>query len=303
MKSLPMPPGWPGPLPKASPPEAMAAYRLPTGTYETRAAFAVEGGSFRDKRRFAATPVLVMHPKGDLVIDAGFGTHVAEHVAALPRYQRPLFTATETVKEQLEAGGYDRNRLVGVLLTHSHWDHVGGLDGLDVPIWITPSEEQFAYSPKNRDKVYRIVAPGHEVHEYEFPGPPYLGFPTSFDIFGDGSVVAVPVGGHTPGSVVIFVALPSDKRYAFIGDLTWQLDGIYRRVERPWLMRKLADHDPEQVRQGLLRVIALADLMQIVPAHDLKAYEGIPHLLGRLADASESTQAAGPTPSPGLPDA
>jgi hypothetical protein len=49
------------------------------------------------------------------------------------------------------------------------------------------------------------------------------------------------------------------------------------------LLRKLADSDPEQVRQGLLRVIALADLMQIVPAHDRNAYDGIPHLPAQLA--------------------
>ena len=59
----------------------MAIYQLPTGTYETRAAFAVRGGSFRDKRRFAATAILVQHPKGDLLIDAGFGSGVAAHVA------------------------------------------------------------------------------------------------------------------------------------------------------------------------------------------------------------------------------
>jgi len=40
------------------------------------------------------------------------------------------------------------------------------------------------------------------------------------------------------------------------------------------------------VRQGLLRVIALAGLMQIVPAHDRDAYDGIPHLPARLAPAA-----------------
>jgi len=287
-----MPPHWSEPLPNAMPPVDMAIYQLPTGTYETRAAFAVRGGKFGDKRPFAATPALVMHPKGDLVIDAGFGSHVADHVAMLPWYQRPPHTAGQTVSAQLDASGYDRTRLLGVLLTHSHWDHVGGLDGLDVPIWILPSEEQ--YAAKERDGVYRIVSPGHQIHEYEFSGPPYLGFPSSFDVYGDGSVVIVPVGGHTPGSVVIFVTLPSGKRYAFVGDLTWQLDGIRRRVERPWLMRRLADSDPEQVRHGLLRVVALADLMQIVPAHDVNAFEAIPFLqVGQIpaAHAASTEQA------------
>ncbi len=252
----------------------MAIYQLPTGTYETRAAFAVSGGSFRDKREFAATAILVQHPKGDLLIDAGFGSGLAAHVAALPRMQRAPHHAFKTVSEQLDASGYDRRRLLGVLLTHAHWDHVSGLDELQVPIWINSGERQYA-AEDTGGKVFRTVSAGHEIHDYEFSGPPYLGFPSSYDVHGDGSMVIVPAEGHTTGSVVVFVAVPSGTRYAFIGDLTWQLDGIRRRVERPLLMRKLADTDPEQVRHNLLRVIALADLMQIVPSHDRDAYDGI----------------------------
>jgi hypothetical protein len=70
--------------------------------------------------------------------------------------------------------------------------------------------------------------------------------------------------------------------------------GIRRRVERPLLLRKLADSDPEQVRQGLLRVIALADLMQIVPAHDRNAYDGILRLPAQLAPAPASKAAEQP---------
>src|SRR5450631_2504653 len=144
MAPLPMPPAWAGPLPEAAPPSDMTIYQLPTGTYETRAAFAVRGGSFRDKRHFAATAILVQPPTGDLLIDAGSGSDVAAHVAALPRIQRAPYQATKTVSEQLDASGYDRSRLLGVLVTHSHWDHVSGLDELRVPVWINPEELRYA---------------------------------------------------------------------------------------------------------------------------------------------------------------
>jgi glyoxylase-like metal-dependent hydrolase (beta-lactamase superfamily II) len=267
----------------------MAIYQLPTGTYETRALLAFKGGSFRDKRPFAATAILIRHPKGDLLIDAGFGSDVAAHVHAQPWFARASYQAAGTASGQLDAIGYDRGRLRGVLITHSHWDHVSGVDQLQVPIWTNAGELRYAAEARD-GKVFRTVSKDHEIHQYEFGNTPYLGFPSSFDVHGDGSVVIALAGGHTTGSVVVFVTLPTSKRYAFIGDLTWQLEGIRQLAERPLLMRKLADIDPGQVRDGLLRVAAIAGLMQVVPAHDVTAYDGIPQLPARPSPLS----AAGP---------
>jgi len=268
---------WSGPLPHAAPPADMAVYRIPTGTYSTRAAFAVTGGSFRDKRDFAATSVLISHPKGDLLIDAGFGENVAEHMAMLPRMERARYTQGSTVATQLDAVGYDRSRLLGVLVTHVHWDHVSGLDSLRVPVWINSEELRYGADDPH-GAVFRDVSKGLEIHEYAFDGAEYLGFPASFDVYGDGAVVVALAAGHTLGSVVVFVTVPGGQRYAFIGDLTWQMDGITRGAERPWLLRRLADVDADTVRLGLRRSIALSRAMQIVPAHDVTAFDSIPRL-------------------------
>lgn len=136
------------------------------------------------------------------------------------------------------------------------------------------AEQRYVDRVKDAE-VFRTVARGHEIHRYSFDGPPYLGFPASHDVHGDGSVVIVEAGGHTDGSVVIFVTLPGDRRYAFIGDLTWQCEGVTLRAERPRLLRMLADVRPAQVRTALLHVVALQDRMHVVPAHDLGAYDGI----------------------------
>lgn len=268
---------WSDPLPFADPPPDLVLSQLPTGTYETRAAFAVQGGRFSDRRHFAATAVLVQHPAGDLLIDAGFGAHVDEHVRMLPRVERARYERSQTVKAQLDAVGYDFSRLLGVLVTHVHWDHVSGLDSLDVPIWLTKEEERYGADDPH-GAVFRAVSRGHQLRHYGFDGPSYLGFPASHDVHGDGSVVVARAGGHTPGSVVVFVTLASGERYGFIGDLTWQLDGIERGVERPWLLRRMADIDAALVRTGLQRSIALRDVVHIVPSHDTAAYRSIPVL-------------------------
>jgi glyoxylase-like metal-dependent hydrolase (beta-lactamase superfamily II) len=164
---------------------------------------------------------------------------------------------------------------------------VSGLDQLHVPIWTNAGELQ--YAAKARDgKVFRSVSEGHEIHRYEFGNAPYLGFPSSYDVYGDGSVVVALAGGHTTGSVIVFVTLPAGQRYAFIGDVAWQLEGIRKPAQRPPLMRKLADVDAGQVRGDLLRVASLAGLMQVVPAHDVRAYDGIPRLAARPTPPSAS---------------
>jgi N-acyl homoserine lactone hydrolase len=285
MKSLPMPPVWSGPLPEAAPPPGMSIYQIPTGTYGTRAALAFKGGSFRDKRQFAATAILLQHPQGDLLIDAGFGSRVAAHLPAYAKLSRPPYEAGRTAREQLDACGYDLSGLSAVP-THSHWDHVSGLGDLEIPIWVTEGELRYAREARD-GKAFRDVSAGREIRQYECTGPSHLGFPSSFDVYGDGSVVIVLAGGHTTGSVIVFASLPTGKRYAFIGDLTWQLDGIRLRAERPFLMQKLADVDPARLRENLLRVTSIADLMQIVPAHDLSAYDGIPQLpAGMTSDSA-----------------
>lgn len=259
------------------PPADLALYRLPTGVYRTRAAFAFRGGSWREKRYFAATAVLVRHPHGDLLIDAGFGAGVASHVKAQPRVARAPISAGATARRQMYDAGYDLGNLRGVVLTHAHWDHVSGLDELPVPIWINDKELRSARETGD-GAVFREVSRGHDIHQYGMDGPPYLGFARSYDVYGDGSLVIALAGGHTPGSVVVFVTPSTGVRYAFIGDITWQCDGIAKRVERPWLLSKLADDDPAVLRDALARVIALADVMRVVPAHDQAAFDSIPTL-------------------------
>ncbi|GAB2579836.1 MBL fold metallo-hydrolase [Microlunatus antarcticus] len=195
----------------------------------------------------------------------------------LPALVRAPYDTDRTAAQQLADAGYDLARLRGVILTHAHWDHASGLDSLPVPIWINAGEREYAATDGD-GRVYRTVAPGHPVHEYALDGPAYLGFEKSLDVHGDGSLVIALAGGHTTGSVVVFVTVPTGERYAFIGDLTWQLDGIRHRRERPWLLRVLADSDAAQVRRAILRAAALTDVMQVVPAHDVHAYDGIPLL-------------------------
>ena len=85
--------------------------------------------------------------------------------------------------------------------------------------------------------------------------------------------------GTPPGSVIIFVTLANGTRYAFAGDLVWQLEGMTLREERPWLVRQWAD--AQGTHENLLRMIALTERLpelMLVPAHDLRAFAELPPL-------------------------
>ena len=284
---LPIPKPFAGPLPAATPPEGMAVYALVAGVNHRVAAFGYRGGSLFERRDFAMAGALVKHPKGDLLIDTGFGRHIAEQFATLPVAVRAItfYSLWRPAADQLMDTGYDPTSLHAILLTHSHWDHVSGLpDFPGVPVWVTAQEHEFIR--KSGDMDFCKLFTGIHYEEYGFEGGPYLGFPVSHDVYGDGSIVVVPAFGHTPGSVIIFVTLANRAHYAFVGDLVWQLEGITEREERPWITRRKADTDSEANRANLLHVIAVTERLPdliIVPAHDMRAFARIPRLAVQAA--------------------
>jgi N-acyl homoserine lactone hydrolase len=279
---LPVPAPLAGELPGASPPVEMQLFQLPTGVTHRSAGFAYRGGSFRDKRDFAMTAVLVKHPKGDLLIDTGFGRTIDAQFRTMPLFFR-MVTTYEKQKpavDQLTGAGYDLKNLRGILITHAHWDHTSGFaDFPGVPVLVTADEHEFIRSGGWITDVARSGNANYA--EYSFEGGPYLGFDESHDVYGDGAIVVVPAGGHTPGSVVVFVNSPKQGRFAFVGDLVWQSEGITLREERPWLPRTLADVEPAVVRDSISKLAAVHTRfpeITLVPAHDSRAFAGLPSL-------------------------
>lgn len=269
-------------LPPARPPAGMAVQRIVTGVIRRTAAFAYRGGGFGDRRTFTMNAVLIRHPAGDLLVDTGFGVDVAAHLSQMP----PLFqwiTRVErrrSAREALLAAHYDPSHLRAILLTHAHWDHVSGAAELTpVPVWLPAPERAFMHEGW-ATAVARTI-PQDRLQTYAFDGGAYLHFGRSRDVFGDGSVVIVPAPGHTPGSVVLFIALPSGQRLALIGDLAWQLEGVLERRERP-LITRIGDVDPGQARVQLAQMAAMHaryPQIDLVPAHDPRGYDHIPELV------------------------
>jgi glyoxylase-like metal-dependent hydrolase (beta-lactamase superfamily II) len=271
-------------LPAPAPVEGVSLSIIRGAEMTAREGFSVRGGSLTKELVTSVASFVIEHPEGLLLIDAGVGRDVARHLDRTPLLMRALAeltTKTPTI-DALATRGLRPADVAGLILTHSHWDHVSGLAELrSVPVWMTPEELTFARSADAGGALFRELeaASPLELRALSFESGPYGPFGSSCDFFGDGSVIVVPMPGHTPGSVGVFVTDAKAKRVLIIGDASWTKEGIDWPAEKPWLARRMVDHDAAKVRELLVLLHRLARTdpeMLIVPAHDRRVHEQIP---------------------------
>lgn len=279
------------------PPEAPAVdHRLPkpagaavrfslikTGQTQTRDALTWDGGSWWKKVTVNHTAVLVAHPSGRLLIDSGLGARTDEHFdGEMPWWLKPLmrYEGLQPARAQLDARG--EAPVPRIVLTHGHWDHVSGL--LDFPeaeVWITEREREFVRTARPPAVLpSQVSSPDIRWHTYALEARRWGPFEQHLDLFGDGSVVLVPLYGHTPGSVGVVVTLPSGRQAMFVGDVAWRAEAVAHEAPKPFLSRRVVDHDAQATHQTvrLLNAIQKANPgLLIIPAHDAAVHDALGH--------------------------
>jgi glyoxylase-like metal-dependent hydrolase (beta-lactamase superfamily II) len=262
--------------PSFAPVRGLAACWVETGNMFTGFSFAMTAGS-----------ILVKHPAGDLLIDTGNSTHFDDEVANYPfalrlklRNLAGQLTPEVALPELLRLVSAEPTKLRWVILSHAHLDHAGGLMDLPrVPVLLTAEELRFAYDPRVQAKGYVVPAhtsrfPPLDAPTLKFEPRPYETFDESADLYGDGSVVVVPLRGHTPGSVGIFVNLDPRRRLFYVGDAVDEERGFEERVGKSLLLRD-SDNDPRlanEIVAKLNQLHKLAPELAIIPAHGRSAY-------------------------------
>jgi N-acyl homoserine lactone hydrolase len=124
--------------------------------------------------------------------------------------------------------------LAGVFLTHLHLDHIMGLPDIPVgtPVYAGPGEpdaSQFMnmFSSGSTDRLLDGLG---ALREWPFETDPADRFAGVIDVFGDGSLWALHVPGHTPGSTA-FLVRTLDGPNLLLGDATHTRWGWENGVE------------------------------------------------------------------------
>ncbi len=258
----------PGELP------AVSLSILKTAEFRMPEALVFSGGRWTVQRTSAHAAVLVRHPQGAFLFDAGLGVHAEEHfAAAMPFWLRPLTRYTQHMPAKRSLGA-EAGTIGRIVLSHMHWDHVSGVEDFpQAEVLVGREEYQLATAGEAPDALF-MPEQFDEVKQWrmvDFTDGPYENFERSQDLFGDGTVVLVPLPGHTPGALGMFVNLNSGKRFLFVGDAAWAIEGFHIPAPKFWVSRLLIDHDSAETARTLLRVARLMrhdpDLI-VVPAHD-----------------------------------
>lgn len=273
------------------PPAQMRMTLFSGATIPAKESDAIKGGDREKVLEFPVIMAFVRHPKGNVLIDAGFGTKHAEQVKEFPAwlFARAMPMRADVSKEaarpQLAALGVAPEEVDYLVVTHMHWDHVGGLGDFPGARFVVPRAE---WEQAHRgdltlalrgyaDSMYEDLKP--EAFLIEWPDHPFATFESAIDLFGDGSIMLVDTRGHTPGHMGVLVSLPTGERFFFCGDAAWLRRNYRERKHKGWKTR-LLDNSRRGVMPMLERIARFEELapdVTIVPSHDPEVWAELRH--------------------------
>lgn len=238
--------------------------------------------------RFPAMYLIIEHPREGLVLyDTGYSQAFFDATRHFPEklyaWVTPVSLAPgRSAVAQLRALGYSPADVRSVLISHFHADHIAALR--DFPNARFRCFQAAFRRVRGRGRLSALsqgILPSLLPSDFESrldfadtltqrPLPADLSpFQQGFDVFGDGSVLAVLLEGHADGQLGLFVHAEDGQRYLFVADACWTRTSFAKPV-MPLPITKLLFDDYDaygRTLQGLHRVHLESTQTVIVPSH------------------------------------
>ena len=250
-----------------------------------------------------ASGLLLVHPSGTWLIDGGMSEDYVGEIDELKGLRHLLmnqaasgWTRVALPADGLRGAGVDPATLTGTIPTHAHFDHLGGLLMLDAPILLPRAEIALAAGSLTGESSAVLPAEARalpaKARPLDWEGGPFLLWSQSHDLFGDGSAVLVPMPGHTPGSLGVYVRLADGRALMLVGDTVWVREGYEQRLPKSGVASSF-DEDGDANDAQIARLWALHQAqpdLAILPAHDRRTWVDLFGKPGCIGGAEISPQ-------------
>lgn len=230
---------------------------------------------------------LIEHRDGPILFDTGADPTIATNpsyiTSALGRFLlKRIFRMHVTEKDRLdtmlEEAGVAAGDIRFAVISHLHFDHVGGIAHIPQARLLVSEREwaQLSEPHPEREWILRehVEIPGSQWRPIAFQpsdDPLFERFEGIYDVMGDGSMILLPTPGHTPGSLSMLIRREGWAPIFLAGDLTYEA-----RLLDEDVTPGTGDHTA--LLESFAKVRKLKDRLPdlvIVPSHDFAAKDNI----------------------------
>lgn len=224
-----------------------------------------------------------VHPEhGPVLIDCGYGpalyrapsVPLRAYTAAL----RPDLVTSAMPEVALKSLGYSMGDVRYIVLTHFHADHVCHLSSFPDAKVFVDLQEFSLFQTRSKfqniasgvfgelipEDIFKRYIPIQERQTERLPAEMGIGF----DLFGDGTLITVPLPGHSPHHFGVLVDRPNDTPVLYAADTDWTMHSLMSGNPAGWFAKLVQADDAQTMASKTLVRNFARSVGSVVLCHD-----------------------------------